>query len=284
MKISLALLLAVLPVLPLQAQPTSSPLRIISAGAGVTELITTLGAADQLIAVDSTSRLPPGQTLPTVGYHRQLASEGLLSLKPTLLLGSDEMGPETTLSQLQSAGVRVEKLPSRADVATLQQNILTLGQLLSRQTQAKQLQHAVATQVQTLQQGAKRLKRPPRLLYLMIHPGRPAMVAGGNTAASTLIQLAGGENPATTLSNYQLLNLESLLAMQPDAILVSQRSLQQDPQLLAHALPQIMQHPELQQLPLYPVAGQALIGGLNLATLQAAASLQQQLLKAQQEP
>ena len=67
MKTSLALLLAVLPVLPLQAQPTSSPLRIISAGAGVTELITTLGAADQLIAVDSTSRLPPGQTLPIVG-------------------------------------------------------------------------------------------------------------------------------------------------------------------------------------------------------------------------
>lgn len=279
MKKTLVMLLALLPVLPLQAQTATESQRIISAGAGVTELIVKLDASSQLVAVDSTSRLPPSLTLPVVGYHRQLASEGLLSLKPTLLIGSDEMGPDTTLKQLQSAGVKIEKLSSRADVATLKQNIQTLGKLLAKEQQAKQLQQAVDAQITALQTGKHGLKKSPRLLYLMIHPGRPPMVAGGNTAASTLITLAGGENPAASLSNYQLLSLESLLAMKPDGLLVSQRSLQQDPKLLEHALPQMMQHPELRQLPLYPVSGQALIAGLNLGTLQAASQLQQKLLE-----
>lgn len=283
MKKTLIALLALLPALSLHAEPSGSAPRIVSAGAGITDLILKLGSGNQLVAVDSTSRLPHEMKLPIVGYHRQLASEGLLSLKPSLLVGSDEMGPDTTLQQLQQAGVKVERLSSRADVATLQQNIDTLGALLGKSAAATELKEAVDTQITRLQQGTKGLSKPPRLLYLMIHPGRPAMVAGGNTAASTLITLAGGENPAASLSNYQQLNLESLLAMKPDGILVSQRSQQQDPKLLEHALPQIVNHPALQQLPLYPVSGQALIAGLNLSTLQAAQALQQQLLTADQE-
>ena len=255
--------------------------RIVSAGAGISELIIALNGSKQLVATDSTSRLPQGLTLPNVGYHRQLASEGILALQPTVLVGSDEMGPDHTLQQLQQAGVRIDKLSSRADVATLQQNIQHLGTLLDQATAAKQLSQQVDQQVTALHQQAGQLKQRPRLLYLMIHPGRPAMVAGGNTPASTLIELAGGMNPAAELANYQLLNLESLLAMKPDALLVSTRSLKQDPQLLQHAFAQISDHPQLQNLPVYPIPGQALIGGMNLSTVNAATRLQQVLVKAE---
>ena len=279
-KLKIIMMLALLHPLATQAAE-----RIISAGAGITELVLELGGKEQLIAVDSTSRLPEGENLPVVGYHRQLSSEGLLSLKPTLLLGSDEMGPATTLEQLQKAGVKVSPLASRADTATLLQNIRQTGALLGNPDGARELEGRVTGRIDALSLGSKQLDAAPRLLYLMIHPGRPPMVAGGNTAASTLITLAGGQNPAANLSNYQILNLESLLAMKPDGILVSQRSLKQDPQLLAHALPQIAQHPDLLKRPVYAVSGQALIGGLNLSTLAEAERLQQQLLSGgQKEP
>ena len=265
----------------LLSPPLLAAERIVSAGAGISELIIALNGSKQLAATDSTSRLPAGLTLPNVGYHRQLASEGILALQPTVLVGSDEMGPDHTLQQLQQAGVRIDKLSSRADVATLQQNIQHLGALLDQPAAAKQLSQQVEQQVTALHQQAGHLKQRPRLLYLMIHPGRPAMVAGGNTPASTLIGLAGGMNPAAELANYQLLNLESLLAMQPDALLVSSRSLQQDPQLLQHAFAQIKDHPQLQNLPVYPIPGQALIGGMNLSTVNAATRLQQALVKAE---
>ena len=254
--------------------------RIVSAGAGVTGLIQALGAADQLVAVDSSSHLPADQALPVVGYHRQLATEGLLALKPSLLLGSEEMGPASTLQQVAQAGVKVVSLPAGGDVPSLLANIQTLGDLLQRPEAARQLTQAVDRQVSQLSEQASRLPAKPRLVYLLVVPGRPPMVAGGNTPADTLIRLAGGENPAAGLHNYPLLNLEGLLAMKPDGLVVSERSLQADPQLLQHALPQLAQTPELKSLPLYSIPGAALIGGLNLTSLSAAADLQQQLLSA----
>lgn len=252
--------------------------RIVSAGAGVTGLIQALGAADQIVAVDSSSHLPAGQMLPVVGYHRQLASEGLLALKPSLLLGSEEMGPASTLQQVAQAGVKVVSLPAGGDVPSLLANIQTLGDLLQRPEAATQLTEQVNRQVSQLSEQASRLPAKPRLVYLLVVPGRPPMVAGGNTPADTLIRLAGGENPAADLRNYPLLNLEGLLAMQPDGLVVSERSLQADPQLLQNALPQLAQTPELKSLPLYTIPGAALIGGLNLTSLSAAADLQQKLL------
>ena len=252
--------------------------RIVSAGAGVTGLIQALGAADQLVAVDSSSHLPADQALPVVGYHRQLATEGLLALKPSLLLGSEEMGPASTLQQVAQAGVKVVSLPAGGDVPSLQANIQTLGALLQRPEAARQLTQAVDRQVSQLSQQAARLPVRPRLVYLLVVPGRPPMVAGGNTPADTLIRLAGGENPAAGLRNYPLLNLEGLLAMKPDGLVVSERGLQADPQLLQHTLPQLAQTPELKSLPLYTSPGAALIGGLNLTSLSAAADLQQKLL------
>lgn len=65
--------------------------RIISAGSAVTEIIEALGAQDQLVAIDVTSEQPKGRALPVVGYHRQLSTEGLMALQPSLLIGSDEM-------------------------------------------------------------------------------------------------------------------------------------------------------------------------------------------------
>lgn len=66
--------------------------RIVSAGSAVTELMLALGAEKQLVAVDVTSEVPDSLSLPTIGYHRRLAAEGLLALNPTQLIGSDRDG------------------------------------------------------------------------------------------------------------------------------------------------------------------------------------------------
>ena len=72
--------------------------RIISAGSAVTELVIALDATDKLVAVDATSRFPESNALPKIGYHRQLSAEGLIALQPTVIIGSDEMGPDSAVS------------------------------------------------------------------------------------------------------------------------------------------------------------------------------------------
>lgn len=95
-------LLILLAALPLFA---SAAERIITLGGDVTEIVYALDAQPQLVARDSTSTWPAAsQSLPDVGYLRQLNAEGILSLRPTLVLisadGLKGMGGEVSLWKL----------------------------------------------------------------------------------------------------------------------------------------------------------------------------------------
>ncbi len=132
------------------ANETPSSERVVSAGSAVTELLLELDAKDSLVAIDVTSQLPKGMELPKVGYHRRLSAEGLLALRPTKVIGSDEMGPKTTLSQLKSAGVDVEIVNTDANVEGLYQRIDQIANLMDRKAQAESLKQDVQAQVQAL--------------------------------------------------------------------------------------------------------------------------------------
>ncbi|SUC46631.1 Hemin-binding periplasmic protein hmuT precursor [Providencia stuartii] len=56
---------------------------------------------------DSTS-LHPAQAvkLPDVGYMRMLNAEGVLSMRPTLVLASELAKPSMALSQIEKSGVK----------------------------------------------------------------------------------------------------------------------------------------------------------------------------------
>ena len=132
----------------------NEPTRLLSAGSSITELVVALDAEPQLVAVDSTSELPAGSELPRLGYHRQLSAEGILSTSPSLVIGSDQMGPATALKLVRQAGVQVETLPEAMGTEQLGLNILRLGELLDRTAQAKALHD-------TVQQRANALSEQP---------------------------------------------------------------------------------------------------------------------------
>jgi ABC-type hemin transport system substrate-binding protein len=80
--------------------------RIAVAGGSLTEILYALDEADRIIAVDTTSNFPPAATeLTQIGYVRNLSAEGLLSVKPTLVLSEHDMGPPAVLDQIGRAHV-----------------------------------------------------------------------------------------------------------------------------------------------------------------------------------
>ncbi len=81
--------------------------RLVTLGGDVTEIVYALHAEESLVARDSTSSWPPAaQKLPDVGYLRQLNAEGILALRPQLVLASAQAQPLAGLTQ--SAGERGE--------------------------------------------------------------------------------------------------------------------------------------------------------------------------------
>ena len=112
--------------------------RVISAGGSISEWLVAIGGQAQLVGVDTTSLHPATlQTLPSIGYQRQLAAEGVLTLQPQILFGSAEMGPPPVLEQLSAAGVHIEKLSVDADLAAVSQTVRRMGELLGHQQQAE---------------------------------------------------------------------------------------------------------------------------------------------------
>ncbi|WP_277207392.1 heme/hemin ABC transporter substrate-binding protein [Vibrio misgurnus] len=248
--------------------------RIVSAGSAVTELMLALGAQQQLVAVDVTSELPSSLNLPKIGYHRRLAAEGLLALAPTQLIGSDEMGPDNALQQLRNAGVQVSVINSDASPQGLLIRIDQIAQLTNSESHAQQLKQSVQQQIASLQ--AKQPTTPKKVLFLLLHEGRAANVAGSDTVPDTIIRLAGGHNPASQVTSYKPLSMESMLEMQPEMILVSGRSLDVlgGVDAVLSAVPVLAATPAGQNKNIVAIDGHALVGGLGLKSLQEAQRIQ----------
>ncbi|EGQ7940203.1 ABC transporter substrate-binding protein [Vibrio vulnificus] len=260
---------------PLQAAQE----RIISAGSAVTELILALHAEQSLVAVDVTSQLPEGQQLPKIGYHRRLSAEGLLALSPTKLIGSDEMGPAPVLQQLKSTGVDIEVVNTQANVDGLKARIDQIAAILNKPQEAQQLKSQVDQQVQSLKANQP-TEQKKKVLFLLIHEGRAANVAGTDTTPDAIIRLAGAINPAADkITAYKPLSSESMVEMQPDVILVSGRSFEKlgGPDAIIKMMPLLAATPAGQNKQIITIDGAALVGGLGLKSLAEAKRLNQLL-------
>ncbi|MCM5508520.1 MULTISPECIES: hemin ABC transporter substrate-binding protein [unclassified Vibrio] len=252
--------------------------RIISAGSAVTELILALEQQNQLVAVDVTSELPQDLELPKIGYHRRLSSEGLMALNPTRLIGSDEMGPETSLSQLKTAGVEVDIVNTLPTPEGLLERIDEIAALTDSQKNAEALKAEVNQQISSLEKNKAKTKEAKKVLFLLIHEGRPANVAGASTTPNAIIELAGGINPAASkLDSYKPLSTEAMVEMQPDVILVSGRSYEKmgGADAILAKMPLLAATPAGQSKNIITVDGHALVGGLGLKSLSEAERLSQ---------
>jgi len=205
------------------------PQRWVSAGSALSEWIAVLGGQGKLVGVDSTSQFPPALTeLPSIGYQRQLAAEGILSLKPDILVGTEEMGPPPVLAQLKAAGLRIETFSAKPDLNALEDNLTRLGYLLGAEEKAAQRLNDYRLKLAELRAQLREIEQDglpkPKVLLLLSHAGTRPMAAGTDTAADWLIKQAGGENLATH-QGYKAVSSEALLAMNPEVLIFTDRSL-----------------------------------------------------------
>ncbi len=213
-------------LLPFTVQAKDFPTRIISVGGALTEMIYAMGEGQRLIGSDTTSYYPIEATkLPKIGYQRSLSAEGILSLKPDLLVINEEAGPPPVLAQLRNAGLQILKLRSAKSIKDIKENLLSVGQVLGRPKKAADLLRALNINLDRLSIAVNGQNHSPGVLFLMNHGGGTPMVAGTNTSASTLINMAGGLNAVDVYEGYKPLTPEAAVKYAPDVILITTRSL-----------------------------------------------------------
>ncbi|PMW94559.1 hemin ABC transporter substrate-binding protein [Pseudomonas sp. FW215-R2] len=211
-----------------QAAAAQLPQRWVSAGGALSEWVSALGGEAKLVGVDTTSQHPESlKSLPSIGYQRSLSAEGILSLRPDILIGTEEMGPPPVITQVRGAKVQVELFSAQPDLPTLEKNVTHLGQLLGAETQATQLLQSYQQQLDAQKARVVAVQskhKAPGVLLLLGHAGGKPLIAGKDTAADWLLQQAGGHNLATH-TGYKPFSVESLAGLDPEVLVFADRAL-----------------------------------------------------------
>lgn len=204
-----------------------APKRVLSIGGSLTEIIYELDAQDRLVGSDTTSYYPAeAAALPKVGYMRALATEGILSLSPDLIILTDEAGPPPVIAQLQSTGVDILKLPAARTLDDIYEQVDAIARALHLPRRAaRRLRARMDDDLREVNEYARGME-PVRAMFILNHRGGAPMVAGTDTAADSLIKLSGAVNVVDGYEGYKPLTPEAAVQMKPDVILITRRGLE----------------------------------------------------------
>jgi heme transport system substrate-binding protein len=200
--------------------------RIVVLGAGITETVFALGAGERVVGVDSTSVYPDAAArLPKVGYHRQLAAEGVLELRPSLVILSSQTGPRLARQQLAAAGVPLLTLNEEPTLAATKQRIQSLGRALGVPERADALIQNLEAELARIGTIVGLARRKPRVLFVYARGQGTPFVAGKDSTPAALIELAGGTLAVDAFKGFRPLTAEGALLAAPDFIVIPARGL-----------------------------------------------------------
>src|SRR5690625_1518286 len=195
--------------------------RIVSIGSAVTETIYALGSDQGVVAVDESSLYPEAAAaLPKVPFTRNLSAEGVLSMRPSIILASSDAGPESVIRQIEATGVPLVRLTADESVEGALERVKELGRILHRENEASAIVTRMQQELNLARSIMEGLTNKPTVLFIYARGPNTLMVAGRETSAETMIDLAGGRNAFDSFTGYKPLTAEAVVAANPDVILM----------------------------------------------------------------
>jgi iron complex transport system substrate-binding protein len=203
---------------------TENEERIVCIAKQYNEIIFALGAQQNLVAVDLSSTYPPEiKSLPTVGYHRALSAEGILAMKPTLIIHDNNVGPENVMKQLEELKIPMKVFDDKGEDLEGTKTLITeMGKYFNREKQADSLNLKLDKDLNKAISSAKEYTSKPKVV--IIHYGRASNVyltLTKNSIGGKLIEWAGGEIPLDGERGMQQLSAEVIAQSDPDVILLT---------------------------------------------------------------
>lgn len=205
----------------------SNPKRVVALNSTTVEMIYRLGKQGTVVGTDNSGTYADNK-IPKVGHWAQLPAEGIISLKPDLVIGTaDNFSTpknQTLVTQLRAAGVKVLVLPATdtGGLNGVKTRLNMLGQVYGMNNAAAGLTKSFDTTMKAVQ--ANRPKKAPKVIFLYAHSPSDASIYGTEGGANELMTLAGARN-AAPFKDTKALTAEALVAINPDAIVMLNRGL-----------------------------------------------------------
>lgn len=196
--------------------------RIVCIAKQYNEIIYALGAQEHLVAVDVSSTYPPEiKKLPTVGYHRALSAEGIISMQPTLIIHDNNVGPEHVMQQMEQLKIPMKTFSKAKDLDETKALMKEMGSYFHKEKEADSLCQKLDRDMQQALQGPVPKDTPT---VVIIHYGRANNVyltMTKKSQAAQMIQWAGGKIVTDGDKGMQNLSAEVVAASDPDIVLLT---------------------------------------------------------------
>lgn len=200
---------------------TAQP-KIVTLSSAHTETVDALGLGKNIIGTDVTSEYPAyAKKLPKISRNRSISAEGILSLRPTVVVGDVRHIPLTVQRQLKAAGIKLVLTNQEFSANGMVKFIKQIASGLGIPAQGQQLAAKCAADVnKALQIVKQNSKKNPGVLFIYARGAGLMSVAGKGSSIDAIIKLAGGHNVIKEFNDFKPYSTEALVKANPDVILM----------------------------------------------------------------
>ena len=219
-----AALLAVVPLACGRSTVSEGP-RVVGVSKQINEFLYEIGAESVLVARDLTSIYPPAiRSLPSVGYHRALSAEGIISMRPTMLLTDGNLGPDAVVEQVKKVGIPVVIMSPGSTLDSAQALMAHLGERFGRKQAADSVIAAWNAGMSEALSDSTRWSGASKPRVLVMHFGQlnnSYLALKRGSVADGIIGWAGGVNAVDSVGGMMRLTPELIARAAPDVIIAT---------------------------------------------------------------
>jgi len=201
------------------------PERVIAVSKQINEFMYAIGAQGVLVGRDLTSVYPPAiLKLTSVGYHRALNAEGIISLRPTLFLTDGNFGPAEVTAQLEKVGIPILTIKPGESVDGAADLLVTLGKRFHREHAADSIADAMKKNIAAVLKDTLKWVGKPHPRVLIIHFGQIAnnyLALKRGSIGDQMLRWAGAENAVDSAGGMLRLTPEIIAKTAPDIIVAT---------------------------------------------------------------
>lgn len=191
-------------------------LRIVSLNGTLTEILCALGLEKNIVGTDMTSTYPPSmKKLPKLGYNKSISAEGVLSLKPDIILGKNGDLMNGFESQIGSTSGKLYLFDQTFSLEGTKRLIRQLSDSIGKSEEGSAL-------LKKMEQSGglpEKIQPQPTVLFVYARGHGALSVSGTGTPFHEIIELAGAKNAIDVFDGFKPLTTESLIEIDPDIIL-----------------------------------------------------------------
>lgn len=201
-------------------------MRVACLSKQLTEMMFALGHGHNIVAVDLSSTYPDSAKLiKTVGYHRSLNAEGIISVNPDLVIHSNDIGPDNVLPQLTKAGLKVKAFGGANTIDSARLLLKELGAFWGEKSKADSIVAAMDKRIAAAADTLKSLQLKDSLKVMIIHFGlrnnNYFVMSGRNGPGDKMIRLAGCTPALYDGKGAREMSPEAVALANPDVIIAT---------------------------------------------------------------